>query len=67
MNILKSYNKGYRFILVVIDVFSKYSFARQLKSKSEVHVDEALESIIKESGRCVRLKNLISLRARFRF
>ena len=30
---LKSYNKGYRYLLTVIDVFSKYAWVRPLKER----------------------------------
>lgn len=44
-------NDGYRYILTVIDVFSRYAFARALKRKTGVEVAEALETIFKESKR----------------
>jgi len=41
-------NKGYRFILTVIDLFSRYAWARPLKSKRGREVAEAFEDIFKE-------------------
>ena len=40
-------NDGYKYILMVIDVFSKYGWALPLKSKTGPAVAEALESIFK--------------------
>ena len=41
-------NNGYRFILTVIDCFSKYAFALPLKNKSGSEVKSALQRIIEE-------------------
>ena len=46
-----SVNKGYKYILVVLDVFSRYAFARPLKTKSGVNTAKALENIFQSSGR----------------
>jgi hypothetical protein len=42
-------NKGHRYILFAIDIFSRYLHARPLKSKSGPDVAEAIESIFKET------------------
>jgi len=42
------YNDGYRYILVVIDVFSKYLWLRKLKDKKGEYVAKAYESIFNE-------------------
>ena len=42
------YNDGYKYLLAVIDVFSKYGWMRPLKSKSGLEVAAALKDIIKE-------------------
>jgi hypothetical protein len=44
-------NDNYRFILAVIDVFSKFGWMRALKSKSGTEVASALNDIITSSGR----------------
>lgn len=44
-------NRGYKFILVVIDTFSKYSWAYPLKQKTKVEVHNAFMSLFQE-GRC---------------
>ena len=49
-----SVNKGYKYILVVIDVFSRYAFARPLKTKSGFNTAEALKYIFQSSGRTPR-------------
>ena len=42
-------NKGYHFILVVLDVFSRYAFARPIKRKTGPETAAALESIFTET------------------
>lgn len=42
------YNDGYKYVLVVIDVFSKYLWLRKLKDKKGESVARAFESIFKE-------------------
>ena len=44
-------NEGTRYILVAIDVFSKYAFAKTLINKSGPVVMEALKNMLRESGR----------------
>lgn len=44
------FNKGYRYILTVIDVLSKFAYALPVKSKTSQDVKKAMESIIKTSG-----------------
>ena len=49
-------NKGYRYILVVLDTFSRYAWARPLKHKTGVEVAEAFKDIFRKSGRkCKKL------------
>ena len=50
------FNKGYHYILTVIDVLSKYAWAIPLKSKGGSETADAIAEIIRESGR--RPKNL---------
>jgi len=49
-------NRGYRYILIVIDVFSKKAFAEPLKDKTAKTVAKAMENIFKQVGR--RIRNL---------
>lgn len=41
-------NRGHRYILIVIDVFSKVVFAEALKDKTGLEVTQAMERIIKK-------------------
>ena len=43
-------NDGYKWLLTVIDIFSKYAWAQPVKSKTAVHVQEAFRKIF-ETGR----------------
>lgn len=44
------FNKGFRYILVVINTFSKYVWAKPLKSKKGKDVAEAMDDILKHSN-----------------
>ena len=44
-------NHGYKYILVVIDCFSKYLWTRAIKSKSAENVTSAMENILKSTKR----------------
>ena len=44
-------NKGFKYILVVIDCFSKYLWTQPIKSKSAKDVTTAMEGILKQSKR----------------
>ena len=48
-------NKGYRYILVVIDYFSKYGWTRPLKMKYGQSITDAFSEIIEKSGRSTSL------------
>lgn len=45
------YNSGYKYILLVIDCFSKYVFVRKLKSKNGLEVTNQMKSIFTEHKR----------------
>ena len=47
---LQKYNDGYKFILVVIDVFSKYAYVECIKNKTSKSVIAAFSKILKRSG-----------------
>ena len=51
MSALKSYNDNNRFLLVCVDVLSRFIFVRPLKRKTPLLVSEALNDIIETSGR----------------
>ena len=44
-------NKGYKYMLNVIDVFSKYAWSIPMKNKNGLTTLEAFKKIVKESGR----------------
>ena len=50
MQLLSRYNKGIRFLLCVIDIFSKYAWAVPLKDKKGISVVKAFQSILKQSN-----------------
>ena len=52
MDILISrFNKGFRFLLCVIDIFSKYAWIVPLKDKKGVSIVNAFKKILKQSAR----------------
>ncbi len=48
---LKNYNYGRKFILVVVDVLSKFAFAEPVKHKTPDEVSSAFKKIMERSGR----------------
>ena len=50
------YNKGYMYVLIVIDVLSKYLWMRPLKDKKGISVANALQDIFKEGRVPSRLR-----------
>ena len=50
MQLLSKYNKGIRFFLCVIDIFSKYAWVVPLKDKKGISVAKAFQSILKQSN-----------------
>ena len=51
MQLLSRYNKGVRFLLCVIDIFSKYAWVIPLKDKKGISIVKAFQSILKQSNR----------------
>ena len=51
MQLLSKYNKGIKFLLCVIDIFSKYAWVVPLKDKKGVNIVAALQSILKQPNR----------------
>jgi hypothetical protein len=49
MRSYSKYNDGYKYILCVIDVFSKYAFARAMKDKKPETVKTCFDSIFAEA------------------
>ena len=48
MQAFSKYNKGYKYILMVIDIFSKYGWAIPLKKKSAIEVTKAFADLWKK-------------------
>ena len=51
MQLLSKYNKGIRFLLCAIDIFSKYAWVLPLKDKKGVSIVKAFQIILKQSNR----------------
>ena len=51
MQLLSEYNKGIRFLLCVIDIFSKYAWLVPLKDKKGISIFKAFQSILKQSNK----------------
>ena len=51
MHLISKFNKGFRFFLCVIDIFSKYAWVVPLKDKKGVSIVNAFQSILKKSNR----------------
>ena len=50
MQLLSKYNKGIRFLLCVIDIFSKYAWVVPLKDKKGISIVKAFQNILKQSN-----------------
>ena len=50
MQLLSKYNKGIRFLLCVIDIFSKYAWVAPLKDKKGMGIVKAFQRILKQSN-----------------
>ena len=51
MQLIMKFNKGCRFLLCVIDIFSKYAWVVNLKDKTGVSIVNAFQSFLKKSNR----------------
>ena len=51
MQLISKHNKGIRYLLCVIDLFSKYAWVVSLKDKKCVTITNAFQSILKTSNR----------------
>ena len=51
MQLLSKYNKGIRFLLCIIDIFSRYAWVVPLKDKKVVSIVTAFQNILKQSNR----------------
>ena len=51
MQLISNFNKGFRFLLSVIDIFSKYAWVIPLKDRKGISIVNAFQKILKESDR----------------
>ena len=51
MQLMSKSNKGFRFLLCVIDIYSKYACVIPLKDKKGITITNAFQKILKESNR----------------
>ena len=50
MQLMSKFNKGIRFLLCVIDIFSKYAWVIPLKDKKDIAITNAFQKMFKESN-----------------
>ena len=51
MQLISKFNKGFRFLLCVIDIFNKYALVVPLKDKKGISIVNAFQKILKESDK----------------
>ena len=51
MELISKCNKGFRLLLCVIDIYSKYTWVIPLKDKKEIIITNAFQNILDESNR----------------
>ena len=51
MQLISKFNKGFRLLLCVIDIFSKYAWVIPLKDKKGISIVNAFQIILKKSNR----------------
>ena len=51
MQLISKFNKGFRFLLCVIDIFSKYAWVVPLKDKKGVSIVDGFQKILDDSSR----------------
>ena len=50
MHLISKFNKGFRFLLCVIDIFGKFSWVVPLKDKKGVSIVQGFQKILNKSG-----------------
>ena len=50
MQLINKFNKGFRFLLCVIDIYSKYAWVIPLKDKKAITITNAFQNILHESN-----------------
>ena len=56
VNNISKYNKGYKYLLTVLDVFSKHAWVEPIKNKTGQAVTEALEKILNQGRTPINLQ-----------
>ena len=51
MQLISSFNKGFEFLLSVIDIFSKYAWVVPLKDKKGISIANVFQKKLDKSGR----------------
>ena len=51
MQLISNFNKGFRFLLCAIDIFSKYAWVIPLKDKKGISIVNTFQKILKASNR----------------
>ena len=51
MQLISKFNKGFRFLLCIIDIFSKYAWVVPLKDKKGIPIVNAFQKILDYSSR----------------
>ena len=51
MQLISKFNKGFRFLLCIIDIFSKYAWVVPLKDKEGVSIANTFQKILDNSNR----------------
>ena len=59
MQLIRKYNKGIRYLLCAIDLFSKYAFVVPLKDKKGTTIANAFQSILNNSKKTKKKTNKI--------
>ena len=50
MQLISKFNKGFRYLVCVIDILSKYPWVVPLKDKKGVSIADAFQKILDDSG-----------------
>ena len=51
MQLISKFNKGFRFLLCVVDIFSKYAWVASLKDKKDVSIVNTFQKVLDHSNR----------------
>ena len=51
MQLISKFNEGFRFLLCVIDIYSKYAWVIPLRNKKGITITNAFQKTLKESNR----------------